>query len=164
MEKIINNGGIGDSAKVYEVGYLLSGAMAPEQLASGVSTIKTLIEKNGGVFISEELPKMRNLAYTMTKVVGRVKQRVNQAYFGLIKFEMEPAKLANVKEGLDTNQDIIRFLLIKTVRENTMYVAKTSVVKNEDGTVASKAPQKEEAKAPVSVEELDKSIDQLIIE
>lgn len=157
-----------ESQKVYEVGYLLSSGIPEEKLADEVNTIKSLIEKNGGTFISDEFPKIRQLAYVIPKTIGTTKQKFTHAYFGWVKFEAESVGLPVIKEGLEKNDNIVRFLLIKTVRENTMSSIKPPLIVRKDGKGSedkqSSVKEKEEPKTHVSEEELDKSIDELVIE
>jgi len=160
-KKLKTQSSIGDSKTVYEVGYLLSSGIPEEKLADEVNSIKSLIETNGGVFVSDEFPKLRALAYTMTKVVGTRREKHTHGYFGWIKFEMNTEGVAKVKETLDVNVSIIRYLLVKTVRENTMSVIKPL---KKEGDDMIKMPVKEESKEPVSEAEIDKSIEELVIE
>ncbi|MDO8591285.1 MAG: hypothetical protein Q7R65_04925, partial [bacterium] len=60
---------------------------------------------------------------------------------------------------------ILRFILIKTVRESTLAVVKPPVYRSESKPVGSgEIPKNKEIKSPVSEAELDKTIEQLIVE
>ena len=106
--------------RIYEIGYLLSPAVRDEDLEARVSDLKATITKAGGEIISEGDAEFIDLAYEMTRVIDNKNARFNQAYFGWIKFEIDPAKLVDIKEAFDKNILIIRHLLTKTVRENTV--------------------------------------------
>lgn len=155
-----------DDLKIYEIGYLISPGIPEEKLGDEANAIRTLVEDNGGVFISDEFPKMRPLAYTIEKKIGTELKKYSQAYFGWIKFEMEKGSLPVIKKALDGNQNIVRSLLINTVRENTMSVIKPSFKKEDAEVSTSKTPKEEvkESNGTVTVEEIDKSIDELVIE
>ncbi len=43
------------------------------------------------------------------------------AYFGWIKFEAAPEAALEIKKAMDANEKVLRYLLIKTARENTLY-------------------------------------------
>lgn len=152
-----------EGVKVYEIGYLLAPLIAEEHVPAEVSKIKSLIESHGGNFISEESPKMRPLAYAMRKAVDGARHKFDKAYFGWIKFETTPEEVLKVKVSLDANSNIVRFLLINTVRENTLIAPKPVYMeKAKEGT-------KEEGEAvvaetPASPEEIDRSIEELVIE
>src|SRR4051812_9140619 len=97
--------------EIYEVSYLL--------LDEGAS-VKEAVSSCGGEVISFEEPISIDLAYSMTKVVGTLRRKVTSAYFGWVKFELPAEKIAEVKKTLDGMESVLRYLIIKTVRENTL--------------------------------------------
>jgi ribosomal protein S6 len=141
---------------VYEVGYHIVPAVSPEKLPAEVDAIKAVLGGVGATVISEEFPKLRNLAYQMIKAIGPARHRYDSAYFGWIKFEVKPEAALEIKKALDGNEKILRYILIKTVRENTLYGAKIL------GEEKKEAAAKEEAKE-AAPEDLDKSIEKLVV-
>lgn len=117
---------------VYEVGFHLNPALPEGEVLGKVTDLKQAISLRGGVFISEGFPATRPLAYTITKRVGNENKRFNQSYFGWIKFEMTPELIVDLKKMLEGDVDIIRFLIIKTVREDTMLSSKPEFRLTED--------------------------------
>lgn len=154
--------------RIYELGYHIVSSIPEEKLPAEVTVIKDLLESNGAVFISEEFPKLRHLSYTMTKVVGAKHLKFDTAYFGWMKFEMAPESVLAIKKVLDRNDNVIRFLIIKTVRESTLVVAKApSYGKTEEKPIPGidgKDEKDTPVKSPVSEAELDKTIDALVVE
>jgi len=154
--------------RIYELGYHIVSSIPEEKLPAEVTVIKDVLESNGAVFISEEFPKLRHLTYTMTKVIGARHLKFDTAYFGWMKFEMIPASVLAVKKILDLNESILRFIIIKTVRENTLAVAKPPSYRTEEKPIPGiddKGEKKEApVKSPVSEAELDKTIDALVVE
>lgn len=155
-------------SEVYEVGYLLIPTVAEDKVLGEVSKIKDFIDKNKGAVISEGNPEMRNLAYPMVKKIATKNQKFNNAYFGWIKFETESDKINEIKAEVEKLENILRFLVIKTIRENTMIsvpkAGKFSFDK-EDGEVAEEnntEDTKEDSEA--DEKELDETIDELVIE
>ena len=106
--------------RVYEVGYLLVPTIEEINLPVTYGNLKELIMSFGGTIISDEMPKMIPLAYTMVKVVANVRNKFNAAYFGWVKFTMETDSVLELKKKLDLDSNIIRFLILKTVKENTI--------------------------------------------
>lgn len=149
--------------KVYEVGYLLVPSMSEEEVPAVYGNLKDLIANLGGEVISDEMPKMMNLAYTMSKVVSNVRSKFDSAYFGWTKFYMSPEKVVELKKALDLDTKFIRFLTIKTVKENTVasrrFVGKDTIRRKTPGT---KAEGEEEVVMPINKEEIDKEIDALV--
>ncbi len=145
-----------EKGTVYEVSYLLLPSISQEQIESKATALKETIKKNGGEIISDDNPILIDLAYPMTKVVSTVSHKCHAGYFGWIKFELRARGLSDLKKSLDNNNDILRYLIIKTVRENTLLNGKMKL-KSEDKT------RKYEDEKESTPEEIDKSIDNLVV-
>jgi len=153
---------------VYEVGYHLMPTIDEAEVLSYSSKIKSLIEERGGAIISEEMPKLMVLAYEISKSVNTKKQKFNKSYFGWVKFEMDPALVLDLKNKIENIPEVLRLLVIKTVKENTISIPKIPMFRkeNRDGSIITLKdfPVKDEKieKIEISEEEIDKSIDELV--
>ena len=146
---------------IYEVGYHLLPTIDESEVPTQSLKIKSIIEENGGIILSEEMPKIMALAYEISKAVSSKKQKFNKAYFGWVKFDLDPSKIANIKSKIESNQNVLRFLIVKTVKENTMHTPKIPMFRKEN---SKEEKNEEHTEAPkVSEEEIDKSIDELVI-
>lgn len=149
---------------VYEVGYHLTPTIDESEILTHTAKIRALIEENSGSVISEEMPKLITLAYEIYKSVNTKKQKFNKAFFGWIKFEMAPMRVLNLKKEIENLPEILRLLVIKTVKENTMHTPKMPIFKKENPMISKESflqvenPEKEE----FSEEEIDKTIDELV--
>jgi ribosomal protein S6 len=148
------------ASQIYEVGYLLVPTTPEEQVPALYSGLKDLVASLGGEAIADDMPKMIPLAYPMTKVVYNVRSKFNTAYFGWLKFAMPKNKALELKKKLDLDINIIRFLLLKTVKENTI-AAKRFVGRDSIRKPVSAKKEGEEA-APMNKEEVDKEIDAMV--
>lgn len=148
------------NSRVYEVGYLLVPTIAEDGVPAVYGNMKELIASFGGVVISDEMPRMMPLAYSMVKVVANVRNKFSNAYFGWFKFTMDSDKVLELKKKLDLSPDVIRFLILKTVKENTI-AAKRFVRTELHKRPTAKKIEGEEA-APINKEEIDKEIDAMI--
>lgn len=148
---------------VYEIGYLIVPTVSPDHIVKEVEAIKAVLAQNGASVISEESPKLQTLYYKMLKVVGPVRHKFDTAHFGWIKFEAKAEKVMEIDKAMKINEKVLRFLLIKTVEENTLYGARILGEKLEASSDNSPATAHPAEKAPVSQEEIDKSIDKLVI-
>jgi ribosomal protein S6 len=151
-----------DELQVYEVSFHILPTVPEEKLPEVVSKLAGSIAKDGGSIISEEFPKIRALAYDVKKRVETKYLSFSKAYFGWIKFEMIPAAVEAFKKEIEKNEDILRFIIVKTVRENTMSSIKPPTVGRENNKeeIAKKVPKE---KVEVSEEQIDKSIDELLV-
>lgn len=148
-----------ESARVYEAGLLLVPSIAPEQIESVFGKIKTAIEKANGTIISEEIPTLRTLAYTMSKDITGRKLKYSTAYFGWVKFEGTSEISKIVDTDLKESENVLRYLIIKTVRENTLYSQKQALAKAEAEKDATEGVLVDGG----SEQEIDKGIEKLLV-
>ena len=152
----------GGDQKVYEVGYLLVPGTPEEGVPGLYGNLKELISSLNGQVISDEMPVIINLAYPMQKTVQNVRNKYTTAYFGWIKFQMDRDMVLDLKKKLDQDANIIRFLIIKTVKENTI-AAKRFVHKDIPRKKISPVKGGENTEsAPINKEEIDKEIDAMV--
>jgi len=105
--------------RVYELGFHFVSTIVEDEVAVQFSHLKSLIEKRGGQFIAEEMPKFKNLAYPISKTVKTDRKNHLSSYFGWVKFEINPEEIIPLEREIKAFAPMLRFLLIKTVRENT---------------------------------------------
>ena len=165
MEKVEKQEKKEDGVQVYELGYHIVSTVAEENLPREVETLKAIVLKDGGSLISEGEPKLITLAYSMAKSVADVKKKFTTAYFGWLKFETKSELMTSIKKAVDANPNVLRYILIKTVRENTLFTPKLNVraPAKEEAPKAKKSIKTDEKKA-TSLEDIDKSIEELVAE
>ena len=150
--------------RVYEVGYLLLPFVQEADLATQVGLIKEQIAKAGGTVFSDEDPRLITLAYPMFKVFSNKKTKFENAYFGWVKFDGDPKTVATIKKSIEALENVLRFTIIKTIRENTL-IKRPSFNSKPIAKVAVKDETKEETpKEIVNEVELDKELEGLVIE
>ncbi len=149
-----------ENKRVYELGYLFVPTLSSEEVPALYTAIKDMMASFGGSFISDDMPKLIPLAYPMVKVISNVPSKFDSGYFGWVKFFMDPEKVLELKKKLDLDVSVIRFLILKTVKENTLaskrYVGRDSAyrknVKKDENVEA----------VPINKEEIDKEIDAMV--
>lgn len=153
-----------DGEKIYEVGYHLISSIAEENVPAEEAKVKEYLAKEKAIIISEEAPALRPLAYPIKKAFGGVYKTFDKAYFGFIKFELgEEGDITKIDAALKNNTNILRHLVIKTVRENTMYSPKMTVFSDKEMKIKSPIAKVEKpVGASASTEEIDAGIDALI--
>ena len=151
------------NSRIYEVGYLLVPTISEDDLPASYGNMKELVVSLGGEIISDETPKMINLAYPMFKMLKNIRTKFNTAYFGWVKFSMDPEKVLELKKKLDLDLNVIRFLTLKTVKENT--IASKRFV-NRDSIRRRLPTMRKEGESeeviPINKEEVDKEIDAMV--
>lgn len=156
-----------DLSQVYEIGYLLVSSIPEEKVAQEVASLKEILSKKGAKFIGEEAPELRTLAYTMVKKIGATNHKFDKGYFGWFKFAIAKKEIEGIKKSFEESSNMLRMLLITTVEENT-YLGKkapvATIIKEEEVIAPEAVEATAEVVAPASIEEMDKSIDEMVKE
>lgn len=159
MVDIKENPKLVDDNKVYEIGYFIVSSIPEEKTLEEMEAIHSIIIKNGGEIIASDTLKMKPLAYTMIKTIAGRNIRYTEGYFGWVKFEIQSSLIDSIKKALDSQGNILRYLLIITVRESTLAPQKILMEKE-----ISKETGVLDDKKPISVEEIDMKIDAMVKE
>jgi len=149
-------------SRVYEVGYLLLPNISEEEMLVVYGNLKNLLSSLNGEIISDEIPKMITLAYPMSKVIQNMRNKFNTAYFGWIKFNMNTNKIGELKKKLNADLNFIRFLILKTVKENTIATKRFINKDSRRKMPILKKDIENTPSIPINKEELDKEIDAMV--
>src|SRR3989344_2112416 len=107
--------------EIYEVGYHVVPVVEETGATEVASEVKALIIKSGGQIISEQNPALVGLAYDIIKNTDSKNTRFTKAFFGWVKFEADPAGVSTINSGLKSMDKVLRFIVVKTVKENTVF-------------------------------------------
>ncbi len=146
---------------IYEISYILLPSLSNDDVSKEVTNLQEQISSNSGNVLSFENPILIDLAYPMVKVTTSSRVKCQKGYFGYIKFQMDTLNVSEIKKYAENNPFIVRFLIVKTVKENTLLNGKM-MFKKEDKV--SKDETVDDVKSDVIDEvALDKSIDNLVV-
>lgn len=106
--------------RVYELGYLVMPSLSEGDLENKRDALVARINNYQGTIIDEGQPMLIDLAYEMDKIIKNKRQKYQQAFFGWIKFELAVDGIEEFTKEIETDEDMIRSLVIKTVRDNTL--------------------------------------------
>lgn len=143
--------------KIYEIGYHVLPNLSEDEMGKVVADMKEALAKASAVTIAEQHPQMMNLAYELGKEIENKIRRFHTAYFGWIKFEVETAEIEAIKAMMDKNLQILRFIIVKTVRESTLATPKIQHQRSMRRPVVETG-----AVAPMDEAAVDKKIDEMI--
>lgn len=153
-----------DDVQVYEIGFHIIPSIPEEKVGEVVTKLKDVLEANNSSVISEEFPVSRPLAYTITKEVDGENRKFNKAYFGWVKFSAPIPSIAAIEKAFKAEVAVLRFLVIKTVKENTMQTPKAPYMSDEANREKEEmTPLIPKEKVEISEEAIDKSIEDLVI-
>ena len=145
-------------AQLYEIGLLIHPELPEERASEVLGTVRSYIEKSGGVLESTVDPKLRRLGYAVKKNT--------QAYFAALQCVIAPEAVTKVKKEVDGNTNILRHLILTWKKEAPRTILRRNIEKPE-GSVASPpvvpftpAEKKEENKT--DIQEIDKKLDEIL--
>jgi len=146
---------------VYEAGFLLNPTLSADEATDFVTTLRSKVESLGGEYVAHDSPKEMPIHYEMSREINNKKTWFSQAIFGWLKFKLEPKEVAVIENTLKADEKVIRYLLIKTVAENTLFGNKLSIPKKrrEKKEKDLSIPEEE-----INEEEVSKKIDEMVAE
>jgi len=165
--------------QIYEIGYLLVPTTAEDDISKKVEAFRKTVESIKGRIIAEGKPVLKDLAYEMSIVVSNKKETYGSGYFGWIKFEGDTNQINVVNDDFKKDDEIIRFIIIKTVLEDSYSIIEKIIAveneqknraavkdkeKDEEKSSDSKKPKKGGENEIFSEEGIDETIDKLIAE
>ncbi len=161
--------------KLYEVGFHIVSSINADKVVDEVSKIKKTLTDNGAEIVNEIEAKLINLAYQMTIKILDNNYKFDKAYFGSITFNATAADVVSIDSELKANNNVLRFLLVKTVNDpehSTNKIPREKVNKKAGSEVeAEEVPVVEEVAevaldvdAEVVSDDTDKGVDEAIDE
>jgi len=97
----------------YELAFHVLPTVAEGEVAEVVTALAALVAAAGGTVTGQEDPKRFDLAYEIVKYLEGRNRKFTSAYFGWIRFTLEPVKLAEIMETVEANGKLLRHLLIR---------------------------------------------------
>ena len=170
-EKTIQNTQTKNTGSFYDLYIILSPTIIDENISTLENTIKTIIEKNEG--------KIEKTNKFIKKELIHAVQGSRSAYSSSVYFWMEPEKIENVQNEIkELEQDILRFMLIKTTPEifKTKTITRAVVdkiereseerIRGKVGSVSEptkiSTEKSVETKDRVTLDDIDKQLDEIM--
>jgi ribosomal protein S6 len=100
----------------YELAFHVLPTVAEGEVTDVFTSLKTVIEKAGGTITLEEAPARFELAYEIIKLLEGRNRKFTSAYFGWVRFTLEPAQLEEVTEAVEGTNQLLRHLLIRLTK------------------------------------------------
>ena len=91
-------------AQSYELAFHVLPTVAEGEVAEVFQTLKDLITKAGGELGVEEAPARFELAYEIVKHLEGRNRKFSSAYFGWVRFTVDPAKVEHLDEVIGGNK------------------------------------------------------------
>ena len=100
----------------YELAFHVLPTVAEGEVTDVFTSLKSAIEAAGGVMTSEEEPKRFDLAYEIIKYLEGRNRKFTSAYFAWVRFTLDPAKLEQITEIVESEGRLLRHLLIRLTK------------------------------------------------
>ena len=154
----------GDGRPVYEVGFHVLPTVEEGNVGGVIEAIRSELGIHNAEIIAEQFPQKIALAYTIERATSGKREKYNDAYFGSLKFATEREYIPALEELLRGNKNILRYLLVETVREEAVASRRAVFSSNrlEGETIKKPTAAPEAPAAEISEEDLNKSIDALV--
>ena len=152
-----------DPRPVYEVGFHVLPTVEEGNVGGILEAIRAELLKGNAEIITEQFPQKITLAYTIERAAQGKREKYTNAYFGSIKFAIEREHIPALEALLRGNKNILRYLLVETMREEAVPTRRAVFSSNRlEGETIHKPTSAPETPREVSEEELQKSIDALV--
>lgn len=102
-----------DERVLYEFAYHVLPTVAEGEVTDVVASIKRFITDAEGEVTDEEMPERVDLEYPIVKYIEGKNRKFTSAYFGWVRFALEPGALEGLIEGLHHETRILRDLMIR---------------------------------------------------
>ena len=138
--------------KLYELTYLVSAELSPEQMETLSKKIDSLILKNGEI-IGSIAPDKKNLTYPIKKQ--------NAALLNQVKFNFEPELIDEFKKEINKEKEILRIMLIekknmRIKKKNRNSILEPSLTPEDIKIPAAKSKQKDD------LEKIGEKLDEIL--
>ena len=100
----------------YELAFHVLPTVAEGEVESVYNALKTHITKAGGQLFDEEAPQRFDLAYDIEKYLEGRNRKFSSAYFGWLRFRLDPQSLATVTESVEATKELLRFLIVRLTK------------------------------------------------
>ena len=151
-----------DTHPIYEIGYHLVPTIAEADVAVAANKVRKML--GTAEVIKDEAPRKLTLAYVIERPAAGRREKYAEAYFGFIKFATDKENINALEQALRANREVLRYLLVETVREDAQPRRTVFTSDRLEGeTIHKPKAAVEEKVAEVSEEELNKSIDAIVI-
>ncbi|MEI6864085.1 MAG: 30S ribosomal protein S6 [Candidatus Adlerbacteria bacterium] len=162
--QVLTQANVSESRPVYEVGFHVAPTVGDDGVAGVVAEVKSALGR--AEIISEQFPEKMSLAYTIVRSETGKREKSNEAYFGFIKFALGREALPAFQEALRANKNVLRYLVIETLREDISTAPRRAVFASDrlEGETIKKPVEDAPVEKPaeISQEEIDKSLDALV--
>jgi len=154
-----------EEPKHYELTFIVSGNLAETEQPDILTKIKTLLETPGAQIVKQEELGRRKLAYPI--------KHLKHGFYYCWCFNLLPQKLLALSHELKLETQLLRFLIVNKRQKTAAEIAQQEKIKarrvkdkiveeTKAKEVAKEAATEKSKKPKISLEDLDKKLDELL--
>ena len=128
-----------ENTKEYEMSYLLTPEISEDKTDSEITELKNIITENSGSIVQADPIEKKWLVYPVKKQ--------NQAYFGVVYFNVGTEGLDKIKKTLALYKKVLRYLILNKVLKPKSKIATNT---------------RQSAETPAAVQSFDKRLEDLL--
>jgi ribosomal protein S6 len=117
MPAIEAEGQVDREPVAYELAFHVLPTVAEGEVATVFSALSGYVTAAGGTIFDSEAPQRFDLAYEIVKYLEGRNRRFGSAYFGWVRFRLDPAAVGALTEELEANKQLLRYLLVRLTKE-----------------------------------------------
>lgn len=155
----------------YELTYIISPDITSEEAQAKAKEIESSIQNKEGVILAQTNPIARTLAYQIEKRAS--------GFFSVLEFQLEPEKMAELKETIEKDRKIVRHMLLvkrpvkirkerrtrvkpEAVTSTTPEISQKTGDENKIGKEEKLAHVKQSEKEKVELKDIEQQLDELL--
>ncbi len=154
-----------EGGRVYELAYIFVPTIEGDAVNEKFQSLKTYLTGKKVEFVAEDMPRLIELQYEMSRTIANKKTWFDEGHFGWVKFEADPSVVKEIHDDLARDEQVVRYMIIKTVKENTIASKKPFGMRPRRDAVREEGVAVEgEVVEKASEEQIDTALDALVAE
>lgn len=137
--------------QVYEAAFHIDANLSDTEVKKTFDSVREAIASNGGTAFAESAPRRMDLAYTISHISEGSRRDHVSSHFAWVAYEGTTENQEAIDEALKSNAAIIRYLVLKTTKEEALYA---------QDRAAEKLVASEKTDDTVSEDELDEALEE----
>ena len=150
--------------RLYELAFNLLPSLSEQEAAEAGEAIKTLLLKNEAVIKTALPPQMKPLSYSMEKRNSGKKDQYSTAYAGSVVFELPSETIVALTAEITALPTVLRSFIMGLPKEALLERERPLTITRERHDPKKGAEKPVTDAAPISEAELDKTIEDLVIQ
>jgi len=144
-----------NDVKLYELGFHLDPAITEDKISSKIDGIKKILLDNNSEIVKEGQAKAMKLSYEITKAISGKNIRFNTSTFSWIKFNATVEGIEVIKDEIDSDDEVIRSIIVKTTDDEDR---STSKIANEEEEAEMDEEDSKESEPKIEPKEIEKEL------